>query len=211
MTHANDRDEQALLEAARGGDPRAFEHLVRPYLPTVRRFAYAFARDWADADDLAQDCLIKAFRSLKGFRGQSNLATWLYSIARSTFIDSRRGKKAKLLSLARDEVEEEVDPQMGADVLLGARADVEALWRAIQALEARFRVPLVLFEIEGMSYEHIAAIERIPVGTVRSRLNRARAKLAESLGAPEEGAPEPLVPGTPWRARASNVSRRQNT
>lgn len=173
------------LVLAQQGDPAAFERLIRPYLPAVRRFAYSFCRDWAAADDLAQDALLKAFRSIRSFRGEASLGTWLYSVARTTFLDMRRGHLGKCRELEAELPDGSPADEPGADELLASRGDAERLWRAIRRLEPRFRIPLVLFEIEGMSYEHVAAIEQVPVGTIRSRLSRARAKLLEQLNAEE--------------------------
>jgi hypothetical protein len=83
-----------LLERARAGDRAAFGELIRPHVASVRRFAYAFARHWSDADDLAQDALLKAFRAIGGFEGRSSLSTWLYSVTRSVCHDHYRGKLA---------------------------------------------------------------------------------------------------------------------
>ena len=86
-----DRD---LLERARAGDSRAFGELIRPHVPSVRRFAYAFARRWSDADDLAQEALLKAFRSMPSYEGRAALGTWLYSVTRSVCYDHYRSSLA---------------------------------------------------------------------------------------------------------------------
>ena len=160
---------------------QAFERVIRPHVASVRRFAFSFCNDWVEADDLAQEALLKAYRSIATFRGDASLATWLYSVARTTFIDSRRGRLAKLRALETELPEAPPGGQPGPEELLAARGEVAELWDAIRQLEPRFRIPLVLFEIEGMSYEHVASIEQVPVGTVRSRLARARRKLVEIL------------------------------
>ena len=206
MAHSFDTD---VLDRAQAGDRVAFSALVKPHLDTLRRFAYSFCSDWVEADDLAQEALVKAYRSLPSFRRESSLSTWLYTVARSTFLDSRRSKVARQRSR-----EDELDPMIqteddAADELLGRRHDVEQLWSKIRELDARFRVPLVLFDIEGMSYEHIASIERVPVGTVRSRLSRARAKLLELLGEDAGFESAPGASGTCAVGTPSHPSRRQ--
>jgi RNA polymerase sigma-70 factor, ECF subfamily len=177
--------DRQLLARAQAGDTVAFGELIRPHVPSVRRFAYAFARRWSDADDLAQDALLKAFRAISTFEGRSSLATWLYSVTRSVCFDHYRGK----LAHARD-VEEPFEEQenggasaasAGPDRLLEMRDEAEQLWRALKRLPAEFRVPLVLYEIEGLGYEEIAHIEAVPIGTIRSRLSRARQQLKALL------------------------------
>ena len=198
-----DRD---LLERARAGDSRAFGELIAPHVPSVRRFAYAFARRWSDADDLAQEALLKAFRAIGSYEGRAALGTWLYSVTRSVCYDHYRSKLAHARG-AEDPLDElgesaQVSPLPGPDRQLEARDDAELLWRALKALPAEFRVPLVLFEIEGLGYEEIANVEGVPIGTVRSRLSRARQQLRAQLGTPD---PVPVASvGTTSGARSSN-------
>jgi RNA polymerase sigma-70 factor (ECF subfamily) len=198
--------DRQLLERARAGDKLAFGELIRPHVPSVRRFAYAFARRWSDADDLAQEALIKAFRAISGFEGRASLATWLYGVTRSVCIDHYRGKLAHARA-AEETLEEQgelaqVSPLDGPDRLLEAKHETQRLWRALKLLPAEFRVPLVLFEIEGLAYEEIAKIEGVPIGTIRSRLSRAREQLKTELARSEP--PAPSRTGTDAGARSSN-------
>jgi RNA polymerase sigma-70 factor (ECF subfamily) len=167
------------IELARRGDPRAFEDLVRPHLDSVRRFAYSFSHDWAEADDLAQEALVKAFRSLDRFDGRSSLLTWLYAVAKHVFIDSLRGR-AHRMRLRETELDTAAiaagDTQ---DVLLERKQATERLWAALRQLDPMFRTAVVLVDVEGMSYEEVAEVEGIPIGTVRSRVARGRARLVE--------------------------------
>ena len=198
--------DRQLLERARTGDSRAFGELIRPHVPSVRRFAYSFARHWSDADDLAQEALLKAFRAIGSFEGRASLSTWLYSVTRSVCYDHYRSKLAHARE-SEDSLDEHAEmapeaPHDTPDGLLERKDDAEQLWRAIKRLPAEFRVPLVLFEIEGLAYEEIAKVEAVPIGTVRSRLSRARQQLEVLLGGPE------LWPasatGTRTGARSSN-------
>lgn len=193
-----------LLERAQAGDSTAFGELIRPHLPSVRRFAYAFARHWSDADDLAQEALLKAYRAIASFEGRSSLATWLYSVTRSVCLDHYRGKLAHARSAEDplDDQEEKASPQAGPDGLLETKGDAERLWQALKALPAEFRVPLVLFEIEGLGYEEIAHVEAVPLGTIRSRLSRGRQQLKTLLASAD--APTASRPGTRSDARSSN-------
>jgi RNA polymerase sigma-70 factor, ECF subfamily len=194
-----------LLERARAGDSAAFGELIRPHLASVRRFAYAFARRWSDADDLAQEALFKAYRAIGSFEGRASLATWLYSVTRSVCLDHYRGKLAHARS-AEDPLEDHAEnapaSQAGPDGLLEAKGEAERLWQALKMLPAEFRVPLVLFEIEGLAYEEIARIESVPIGTIRSRLSRGRQQL-KALLAQVEPLPASRT-GTRTDARSSN-------
>lgn len=192
-----------LLEQARRGDPRAFEALIRPHVAAVRRFTCGFTRRREDADDLAQETLLKAFRSLHTFEGRSALSTWLFTIARSVCSDFHRSRAYKE-QRAEVEMAVELTDLRHPGVLKDEKERAEVLWRALRRLEPEFRVPLVLFEIEGMAYEDIARVEGVPVGTVRSRLSRARARLRGILseGQPS-GTQDALLPSN----RASGNAR----
>lgn len=169
-----------FVERAKRGDARAFEALIRPHLPAVRRLAQAFTRDASEADDLAQDALIRAFRSIGGFEGRSAFTTWLYVVIRSAFLDGKRSRK-RPERYGEDVVDAIESEREGPEASLVRKDENARLWAAIGELDETFRVPLVLFSVEGMSYEEIAAIESVPIGTVRSRIARARAALAEIL------------------------------
>ena len=179
--------EEALVRAAQGGHPRAFELLVATHIPQVRRFARAFARGDTEADDLAQEALVKVYRSLGSFRFQSSFTTWLFAVVRNTFLDLRKSR-----AHVQREAEEPLAPRHlvpdpgseGAETAETALLEGERrarLWAAIETVPAEFRVVLVLFDIEGMSYEEIAAVERVPLGTVKSRLSRGRDHLKRLL------------------------------
>jgi len=173
--------EQTLLERAQRGDRAAFGQLVRPHLSTVRRFAEVFARRGLDADDLAQEALLKAYRSLGGFRGDAKLTTWLYAVTRSVGLDSLRSRPERERRL-----EAPLEPSLPAEeddqeALLAGKDEAERLWAALRRLDPEFRVALVLSDVEGLTYEEIAEVEGIPVGTVRSRISRGRAHLLDLL------------------------------
>lgn len=192
--------DEALIERARAGDCSAFESLVSPHAASVRRVAYSFCRDRDAADDLAQDSLLRAFRSFGTFRG-GNLRGWLFAVARSTCHDWYRQQRSRSrFSEVEFDEEQSTNPDDDLGDLLLAKHESERLWTAIRKLSVKLRVPLVLFEIEGLSYEEVANVEGIPVGTVRSRLSRARGRLVELLR-------EPTAGGTFCDAQPSQHSR----
>jgi RNA polymerase sigma-70 factor (ECF subfamily) len=177
-----------LIQNARNGDPSAFEELVRPHLDSVRRFIFSLTSNWSDADDIAQEALLKAFRSFNTFDERASLSTWLYTVARSTCVDWSRSRIGKVRP-HKPLKDNEPAREPSQDELLEEKLNAELLWQAIERLDEKHRVVLVLFDIEGVTYEEIAAIENIPVGTVRSRLSRARSRLHELLNPPQVGIP----------------------
>lgn len=176
----------ALIERAKLGDVRAFEQLLADQIPRVRRFARAMCGSAADADDLAQEALLKAFTSLHGYRFQSTFSTWLFRIVRNAFIDAARRKKARRETLADPSAAEYCavptsDAPPDEDF---ARSQLRAvLLDALRQVPLEFRVAVTLFDVEGLAQEEIAAIEGVPLGTVKSRLSRGRAHLRAILSA----------------------------
>ena len=200
-------DLDALIARAQDGDVRAFEALLADHLPLVRRFARAFAGPGGDADDLAQEALIKVYKRLKLFRYQSAFSSWLYAVVRNVFLDAARSRAGRERS-----VEDPLDDEHGrlpgetapADQQLEREEERERLWRALRQVAPEFRTALVLFDIEGRSYDEVSVIEGVPVGTVKSRLFRGRAQLRRLLGE-EEPADSA---GTPELASASHLPGR---
>lgn len=173
--------QQALFDKARAGDPAAFQTLVGPHADAVRRFAFGFVKDWTEADDLAQEALVKAFRSFAAFEGRSSLSTWLFAVTRSVCLDSFKKRETKERQRAAA-LDESIPATLeSTEELLVGKQGAEALWGALKRLKAEYRVPVILFDIEGMSYQDIAEVEGVPVGTIRSRLSRGRSQLARVL------------------------------
>jgi len=209
-------DQDALLAEAQAGNVRAFERLVRTHLPRVRRFARAFARSEADADDLAQEALVRAYKRIRSFRYQSAFQSWLYAVVRNAFLDVTKSRAARERRL-----EQPLGPgehpfpsgQPGPDEALLEKEERERLWSALRRVPVEFRTALVLFDLEGHSYDEVAAVEGVPVGTVKSRLSRGRAALRQILGS-AEGAPraspgvmETPLPGTLQPGGSSQAQR----
>jgi len=170
-----------VFQKARAGDPLAFQELIRPHLDSVRRFVFSLSKNWQDADDIAQEALIKAFRAFPTFDGRASLSTWLYTVARSASIDWQRSRLGQAAQRENPLPSTHPGALPRPDDACSQQQQRERLWQAIQGLDERQRVPLVLYEIEGLSYEEIAAIESVPVGTIRSRLSRARQELRGRL------------------------------
>lgn len=177
-------EQTALLERAKQGDLRAFEQLLSEHVPRIRRFARAMCRNPADADDLAQEALLKAYMALRSYRFQAAFSTWLYRVVRNTFIDHARAKATRERGQDRSlGVEDELAPDggPGPEEALAREQLRAALWDALRQLPLEFRTALVLFDLEGLSHEEVAAVEGVPIGTVKSRLSRGRAQLRAIL------------------------------
>ena len=179
-------DESALIARVLAGDTEAFEPLVKEHQTNVYRLALRLLGSEADAADAAQDAFLKAYTSLSSFRGESRFSVWLYRLTNNVCIDMlRRRRDAAPLEIEDDEggltelplPDERWDPER-----LAERAeDIRAVRTAIAALPADCREILTLREIGGLSYEELSAALDLELGTVRSRLNRARKRLADEL------------------------------
>jgi RNA polymerase sigma factor (sigma-70 family) len=163
-------------------DRRRFETVVAPYLADARAFARWITRDRADADDVVQEACIRAFRAIDRFSGLSGRA-WLLTIVRNTAFTWLKEKRAAALVSMDDLNEAErsaVDRGMSIEspeVEMIALADADQFERYIAALPSDFREVLVLRDIQGFDYREIARITGAPIGTVMSRLARARQRL----------------------------------
>lgn len=174
-------DDQSLVEACRGGQTQAFGVLVRRYEDRLYATLLRLVGRAEDAHDLLQDAFLRAFKKLNTFHGDSSFYTWVYRIAVNLALSERRRRRPAPGRI--DDRAEPADDPLRADPTLPAeRAELEAtVQRALMALAPDHRAVVVLKDLDGLRYEDIAAILGIPVGTVRSRLHRARGELRESL------------------------------
>lgn len=181
--------DQALVERVQAGDRQAFGLLVAKYQRRLLRLVSRLVRDPAEAEDVAQEAFIKAYRALPQFRGDSAFYTWLYRIAintaKNTLVSRERSPISYEINLnseddAPDVVSRLRDPDTPEGLALTEeiRSTVTA---AIDALPEDLRTAIVLRELDGMSYEEIAAAMDCPVGTVRSRIFRAREAIDRRL------------------------------
>jgi RNA polymerase sigma-70 factor (ECF subfamily) len=185
----SDREvDQQLVERAQRGDKLAFELLVSKYERKLQRLLSRLVRDPAEVEDVAQEAFIKAYRALPTFRGDSAFYTWLYRIGINTAKNhlAAQGRKVPALSDLPGEEGDEDGGALGRDANtpedeLMSRQVAETVNAAMQALPEELRSAIMLREIEGMSYEDIAAMMNCPIGTVRSRIFRAREAIAAQL------------------------------
>lgn len=174
-------DPPGLLERLRAGEPAAFEELVRTHQHRVFGVAARMLGRAAEAEEIAQEVFLRAHRSIGDFRGEAQLSTWLYAIT-SRLCLNRLASGARRRERA-DEATLGATPSADADADAALeRGELEtALRQAIAGLPEDRRIVVVLRDIEGLSYEEIAAVLDLEPGTVRSRLHRARADLKSKL------------------------------
>ena len=178
MATEDEAERKLLLRAAQKGNKAAFEKLLAPYLPKLFNLAYHLLQHRDDAADVVQDTAIKAYRSLHGFREEADLGTWLSRILRNTILDDvkravRRHEEATevLPEAAVHVTEPKAEQKELRDLMLGF----------IGQLSDKLREPVILYDLDGYSYEEISEILDINIGTVKSRLSRGRMALRERI------------------------------
>ncbi len=190
MTTERESD-QVLVERAQAGDRGAFDVLVMKYQRRLTRLLKRVVRDPAEAEDVVQETLIKAYRALRFFRGDAAFYTWLYRIGVNTarnYLARHAHRVAATAAQAREQahaLEEQLRDNNTPESVLASKQIALTVSAAMEALPAELRVTIMLRELEGLSYEEIAVVMDCPVGTVRSRFFRAREVIAGRL--------EPLI------------------
>jgi RNA polymerase sigma-70 factor, ECF subfamily len=163
--------------------PDSFEELAMPLFDQLYNFAHWLTQNREEAEDLVQETYAKALKGFSSFKLGTNFRAWMYRILRNTFLTSRTGLKATMtvpLETEEDGPELAVESHTPETILVG-RSDRELLQKAIDELPVYFREILLLCEVEEMSYQDIAETLSIPMGTVMSRLSRARKTLRDRL------------------------------
>jgi len=181
--------DQVLVERVQRGDKQAFSLLVAKYQRKLIRLLSRMIRDPAEVEDVAQEAFIKAYRALPGFRGESAFYTWLYRIGINTaknYLAGQRRRAPTTTDFASEEAESFEDGDQLRDNntperILMSKEIGSTVDAAMSELPEDLRTAIVLREIEGLSYEEIAQIMDCPIGTVRSRIFRAREAIAARL------------------------------
>jgi len=167
-----------------------FEDLVRRHEASIYRVAYRLTGNHEDAEDLVQEALLEAYESFSRFRAGTYFDRWLFRILRNTYIDGTRARPKVALQSLDEPIETETGSQNAREVVdwsghperrVLAAALEEPIQQALMALPEEFRLVVVLADMEGLSYEEVSQVAECPVGTVRSRLHRARMALKEKL------------------------------
>ncbi len=185
---AEKTSDQLLVRRVQEGDRRAFDALVLRYQQRIVKLIMRYVHDPAEAQDVAQEAFIKAYRALPAFRGESAFYTWLYRIAINTAKNYLAALQRKPIDYELDAHEPghyELNPRLRDDETPEGLAMQEQLRhtveRTIASLPAELRTAIMLREIDGLSYEDIASAMECPVGTVRSRIFRAREAIDRSI------------------------------
>ena len=180
-------EEKALIQKAVSGDAGAFEQLVLRYQTQVYNLALRMVSNDADAQDLAQEAFVRAWRALGSFQFSSQFSTWLYRLTSNICIDFLRAQKkhkAVSLTVLQDDETQQWDMEDSnplPEEQMIDREEQEALARAIEALDPEYRQVLILRIVNDCSYQQIAEVLGIREGTVKSRLSRAREQLRKKL------------------------------
>ncbi len=169
--------ESALVKGAREGSEAAFAQLVERYGGAIISLGLASTLNAADAEELAQEVFLTAWRGLPRYRGEAAFSTWLFKIARNACVDRSRRVAARP-RIAEHVVSVEEEAGVVND---GARRTARAILEAASRLPAALRETLLLRDLQGLTYEEIATIQNVPIGTVRSRLSAARSSVAKEV------------------------------
>ena len=171
-----------MIELIQSGDRQAFNRLVTEYQQKVINISFGMLSDYEEACDAAQEVFVKIYRYIGGFRGDSSLSTWIYRITKNVCSDFLRKRRENAVSIDDSEKNIEINDNSFSPEHSAEKTERQRLLRsAISELDENSRTVIVLYEMEDMSYEEISKVLDMPVGTVKSRLNRAREKLKKIL------------------------------
>ncbi len=185
-----DKEEKLLIERCQQDDRAAFDELVRKYEKRVYNLAYRLSGHYDDANDISVDAFVRVFQALKMFRGDANFSTWLFRIVTNVYLDRRKRTRNKqhvsleeYIELEENSVARQIeDPGPVPGEIVETNERNRLLQGAVRDLPHDQRTMILLYHTEGLSYEEIATVLDLPIGTVKSRLNRARLKLRDKLG-----------------------------
>lgn len=187
-------DEKRLVERCVRGDNEAFNELIRRFEKQVYNLAYRLTGNHDDAEDVASEAFVRAYSAIRRFRGASAISTWLYRIVTNVYLDERKRRTAhpqssleEYLDVPDGQVKRQIeDSSPGPEQIAELAERSSVLQAAINSLPDFQKTMIVLFHIQELPYEEIAQILNMPVGTVKSRLNRARRALRDKLLAQRE-------------------------
>lgn len=177
--------DEFTLRRAQKGDAQAFEQLVTRHEQMLWRVCWHYTRHQEDAADCLQEAMLKAWRAIKTYRGECSLSSWLYRIASTVCLDFLRKQKRLPQTESADEMAEEgftpVDDSPTPDEAVIRAESADSIRAAIDSLPGDMRTVIILYALQGLGYEQIADVTQTSIGTVKSRLNRARQKIARYL------------------------------
>lgn len=182
-------DDELLIRRAQGGDRSAFDALISKHSTRAYQYAFRLTRNPEEASDVVAEGFVRVYNAIQNFKGQSAFTTWLYRIMTNCFLDIRKKEKSRqsisiesALVTSEGDVELQIEDESGSPHDITEKSEREARFeRAVSKLPEYQRAMIVMYHGEMMSYEEIAASLDLPIGTVKSRLNRARLTLREML------------------------------
>lgn len=182
-------EERNIIERCKQGDLAAFNELVKKYEKQVYNFAYRLTGNYDDANDIAQEAFLRVYNAIGSFRGDASFTTWLFRITTNVFLDDRKRARAhphasldEYMELEESSVARQIeDPSPSPEAITEEKERAQILQTAIHSLPDYQRAMVNLYHTQQKSYEEIAEIMDLPIGTVKSRLNRARLALKEKL------------------------------
>lgn len=182
-------DEKLLIERCKNGDRAAFDALVRSYEKRVYNLAYRLSGNYDEANDISVDAFMRVFQAIRLFRGDAHFSTWLFRIVTNVYLDRRKRLRNKqhlsleeYIELEESSVARQVEDTAPTPTEVAEQNERnQLLQEAINNLPDYQRAMVVLYHTEGLSYDEIASIFSLPIGTVKSRLNRARITLKNKL------------------------------
>jgi len=187
-------DDELLIKRAQGGDRSAFDALIAKHSTRAYQYAFRLTRNPEEASDIVAEGFVRVYNALHNFKGQSAFTTWLYRIMTNCFLDIRKKEKSRsamsiesALVTSEGDVELQVEDTSASPLEVTERNERERRFeKAVSKLPEYQRAMIMMYHAETMSYEEIAAALDLPIGTVKSRLNRARLTLREMLQKDEE-------------------------
>ncbi len=182
-------DDKDLVARCQQGSRDAFDELIRRYQRRVYTFAYRLTGNADDASDIAADTFVRLYTSIASFRGESSFATWLFRVVTNIYLDSRKRQRVRqtqsldeMIELEESTVQRQIeDTGPTPHEVAEDHERTAALQAAITSLPEFQRTMVVMYHVNGMAYEEIAEALDLPIGTVKSRLNRARQALRRKL------------------------------
>lgn len=182
-------EDAELIRRARAGEAQALDDLVQRHYRNVFNLAFRLSNNYDDAQDIVSEAFVRVHNALPTFRGEANFTTWLYRIVKNVFLDERKKQRIRSHSSLEEMVELEdssvtrqvEDPKPGPGWLAERRERSDIVQEAVMSLPKNQRLMIGLYHFQNLSYEEIADIMGLPIGTVKSRLNRARLALKNKL------------------------------
>jgi RNA polymerase sigma factor, sigma-70 family len=185
----NPTETRRLVARCKRGERGAYDDLIRRYERKVYNFAYRLCGNYDEANDVASETFVRVYNALQNFRGESSFITWLFRIVTNVYLDEKKRQRARpyqsleeIIELEETTVRRQIeDPSPTPDERVQMRERADMLQAAIDSLPDYQRMMIVMYHTENKSYEEISEILDLPIGTVKSRLNRARLSLREKL------------------------------